>query len=120
MPTKPTNTVDAGQLRHLVTVQQKTITGTGERGQPLYTWTTLATPYASVENIPPFGKKFEMARQLVATATHEITMRYLSGLTETGRIQWNNRTFTIGYIWNHEERNIWVTLLVTEQKTGAV
>ena len=116
----PSISVKAGSLRHLVTVQTKTIGSTGDRGQPVYTWPTLASVYAAVESIPPFGKKAEVARQLVASATHSITMRYLAGLTETSRIQWQGRTFTIGYIWDHEERNIWVTLLVTEQKTGLV
>lgn len=118
MPTSPSYSVDAGKLRHLVTVQQKQITGTGDRGQPVYSWTTLATQYASIESIPPFGRKMELARQLVATATHEITMRYLAGMDEKCRVQWNGRTFQVGYIWNHEERNAWVTLLCTEQKTG--
>lgn len=116
----PSISVKAGALRHKITVQTKTIGSTGDRGQPVYTWPTLATPYASVESIPPFGKKAEVARQLVASATHSITLRYLAGLTETSRIHWQGRTFTIGYIWNHEERNIWMTLLVTEQKTGLV
>ena len=120
MPTKPTNTVSAGKLRHKITVQQKTQTSTGDRGQPVYGWTTLATPYASLDSLGAIGKKAEIARQLVATATHEITLRYLAGLDERCRVQWNGRTFNIGYIWNHEERNIWLTLLCTEQKTGAV
>lgn len=119
MPTKPTNTVDAGSLRHLLTIQWKASSGTGDRGQPVYTWSTLATCYGSLESISPFGRKAEVARQLVASATHEIVVRYLAELDATCRVVWNGRTFNIGYVWNHEERNVWQTLLVTEQLTGA-
>lgn len=119
MPTRPTNTIDAGSLRHLVTLQQKTVSGTGDRGQPVYTWATLATCYARIDVLPPFGKKAEVARQLVASATHSIVMRFLAGMDATCRVQWNGRTFNIGYISDHDERGIWQTLLVTEQLTGA-
>jgi len=112
--------VRAGSLRHKITVQSKTVTSTGDRGQPVYSWTTLATPNASIESATSVGKKAEVARQMVATASHMITMRYLAGIDEKCRVQWNGRTFNIGGIWNHEERNIWLTLICTEQKTGIV
>lgn len=111
-------TLEAGLLRQRVQVQQKVISGTGDRGQPVYTWATFATVYAGIESITPFGAKGERARQLMTTATHEVMMRYLPGLTEQCRLLWGTRVFQIGYIWNHQERNAWLTLLAMEQKTG--
>jgi hypothetical protein len=74
----------AGILKHLVNVQMKTW-DVGDRGQPInVVWTTLATVPVKIETLS--GDKLVIARQLVPTATHEITMRFLdipfgSGLT---------------------------------------
>lgn len=110
---------DAGKLRNTVAIQAKTVaTSPGDRGQPVISWNTIATVRAAIEGVAPFGDKADQAKQLSASATHQITMRYLSTLTEECHIVWGKRIFNIAYIWNHEERNAWLTLLVKEQKSG--
>lgn len=106
----------AGSLKHQVLIQEKTVTGTGDRGQPVYTWNTLITVPASIS--PLNGRKAEIARQLVASATHTVTLRYYAGLTETMRLLYGSRVFNIGFIKNLDELNFTQELLVTEQKNG--
>jgi SPP1 family predicted phage head-tail adaptor len=113
--------MDAGKLRELITVQQKTVSGTGDRGQPVYTWTTFAQVYAEIEPLPPTGKKTEIARQLVATATHQFTIRYLTGLTPQMRIVDSvGNVYTIGYVAKGQDnlRYFFQTLLATQQTNG--
>lgn len=113
--------MDAGKLRELITIQQKTASGTGDRGQPLYTWTTFAQVYAEIEPLPPTGKKMEIARQLVATATHQISIRYLAGLTPDMRVKDSvGNVYQLGYVAHGENSNryFFQTLLATQQITG--
>jgi len=48
------------------------------------------------------------------TATHEIEIRYLKGLTAECRIQYGSRTFTLNSVRNIDERQIRQVMVVTE------
>lgn len=113
--------MDAGRLRNFVTVQQKSLAGSGDRGQPVYSWTTFAQIYAEIEPLPTAGKKMEIARQLVATATHQVTIRYLAGLTPEMRIvDLNGVVYQIGYVayGQDDQRYFMQSLLCTVQMSG--
>lgn len=107
----------AGLLKQRITVQAKSPTGTGDRGQPLFTWQDETTGIPA-EVVELAGRKLELARQLVATATHQVTMRYLSSLVPTKRITLGGRIFNIGNIQNLNILNFTNVVLVTEQETG--
>jgi SPP1 family predicted phage head-tail adaptor len=68
-----------------MSVEMQVSGGTGDRGQPLYTWTEPAKVWVKIEALT--GRKLEIARQVVPTATHEIAMRFLDGLAVTDRIR---------------------------------
>jgi SPP1 family predicted phage head-tail adaptor len=104
--------MNAGQLRHLVTIEIPTVVGTGSRGQDEYAYTELGNVWADIE--PLQGKKLEISRQLVATATHQVTTRYLPGVVPEGRVTFGQRVFQIGYVINKDERNVTLQLLATE------
>ncbi len=105
--------IAAGELRHRVIIEAKTADTTDSRGHPVRTWAT------SIENVAakietPTGRKMEIARQLVATATHIITMRYRVLSARDNRINFNGRIFNIGFQQNVEERNVRLELTCTE------
>lgn len=102
----------AGLLWHTVTIETKVISATGDRGQPIYTWQTLATVPAQIEELT--GRKLELARQLQITATHKVTIRYLSTLSPKDRISYIGRVFNIGYVINLDLKNFTMELFCTE------
>lgn len=109
--------IKAGELRSLVTVQHKVITGTGDKGQPTYTWQQFAQVFAKVEMLD--GKKLEVAKQLMATATHQVTMRFLTGLSEQMRIQLSDGTIlNVGYLNNVNNQGYQHIATCGVQKTG--
>lgn len=108
----------AGELRHPVTIQSKTLGAAGDRGQPSVTWTTEASVRAQIEELS--GRKLELARQLVATATHRVVIRYLSSLAVTDRVVFGSRVFNIGHILNWKLLNFTQELICTEQVSGAL
>ena len=114
--------MDAGKLREYITIQQKTLAGTGDRGQPSYTWTTYLQVYAEIEPLPPTGRKSEIARQFVATATHQINLRYItSTITPQMRIVDSaGNVYQIGYVAHgqNNERYFTYQLLCTQQING--
>ncbi len=76
----------AGELRHLVTIQAKSVAALPDsRGHPVRTWADAVTGvWAKIET--PSGRKLELARQLVPTATHVVTMRYRTLDEENNRV----------------------------------
>jgi SPP1 family predicted phage head-tail adaptor len=104
----------AGELRHIITITLQTKTGQGDRGQDVYDTTTVGTVPAKIE--PLSGRKLELARQLVSTATHEITIRYLSGVVPECQVTYGSRTFNVGAVRNLMETSFAMVLTVTEQQ----
>jgi len=109
--------VRAGEMALRLQVQEKKITGTGDRGQPEFQWVTILTTPAYVE--PLSGRKLELARQQVATASHEVQVRYIGALTPQHRLVFNGRVFSIGSLVNKQEANFRQILLVTEVQNAA-
>lgn len=106
----------AGNLRHNIVIQSKQVTGTGDRGQDTITWVNTTTVPAMIEELS--GRKLELARQLVATASHKVTIRYLSSLSIKDKVLFGSRTFNIGAILNTMMMNFTQELLCTEEVEG--
>ncbi len=90
---------------------------TGDRGQASKTWSTYATVWAAVDELS--GRKLELARQLVATASHKLIIRYHADLTVKDRVVWGDKTLWIGHVENWSGMGFTQTLTCTEQLTGS-
>lgn len=108
--------IDAGDLRHVLAVQVKTEAAVGTRGQPSFIWgpDSQATIRASL--MPLTGRKFEIARQLVPSATHEVATRWFSGMSVKKRLKFGTRIFNVGHMLNVMEMNTKLLLTVTEDQ----
>lgn len=104
----------AGELRHLITITIPVKSGTGDRGQDIYSTNTFFNVGAKIE--PLSGRKLELARQLVATATHEITIRYIFDVVPEAMVTFNGRTFNVGLVRNMMETNFEMVLIATEKQ----
>ena len=70
--------MQAGKLRHRVVVETNTRTQDAQ-GQPVASWATAATVWASIE--PLSGAERLQGAEVESTVTHRITMRYLENST---------------------------------------
>lgn len=115
--------LQAGNLRHVVTLQRKT-GATNTTGEETDTWTTLATVWASVE---PFidsrrgGTEEMQASQLIAISWTRIRMRYSASFSigPRDRVSWNGRVFDIVNVNNREERNAELELICKERQNAS-
>ena len=82
----------AGALRHRVTIQSGTPTRDGF-GTEVLVWGTVATVWATVRSVS--GREQVQPEQIFANVTHQITLRYLAGLTAKMRVLWRGRVLEI-------------------------
>ncbi|MBM4299281.1 MAG: head-tail adaptor protein, partial [Deltaproteobacteria bacterium] len=67
----------AGRLDKRVTLQSAVLVRDGH-GQPIETWSNVATVWAAIE--PIRGREFFAAKQFSAEVTHKLVIRYRSGV----------------------------------------
>ncbi len=106
--------VAAGELRHVVTVQVRADT-IGARGQRTAAWVDEYTDRAKIETVS--GRESESARQLYASASHRVTMRYRPGMTPQKRLVLGSRVLEIGHVDDWEQRGRWHVLLCSEDRS---
>lgn len=104
--------MQAGKLRHLVTLQTATLTKDG-RGQDIETWANTVTD-CPAEVVKLSGRELERAIQTSAEATWKVRIRHMDGLSTDMRIAYNGRTFEILDINNIDERDREIHILVKE------
>lgn len=97
--------MEAGSLRHRVTIQQKTEGSPQQNaaGEPDVSWTTYCTAYASIN--PVSGKEPFLAQQHLAQVSHKVRIRYRSGITADMRVLFGSRVLDIKAVLNWGERN---------------
>ncbi len=105
--------MDAGSLRHRIQIQQKTLTPDG-MGNNTVNWTQFAQVWAAIW--PRSAGKLTMeSMEPQSKISHQIRIRWLSGLTSAMRIVYNNRVFhIIAAPIDFEERHIYIDLLCLE------
>lgn len=111
--------MQCGQLRQYANIESYTKTSSGDRGQPVGTWNVL---YASVPMgiVELDGRQLELAKQLVASATHKVTIRYIANMLPiTMRVNFNGRLLRIEHVGELDFRQRYLILTCCEQKTGA-
>lgn len=102
----------AGQLRHRVIIQHKTITR-NDGGEPIETWANLVTVWGSVE--PLRGREYLEAQTQQQAISHRIRIRHpRQSVTPEMRVKFGTRVFEIESALNTGERNIDMTLMCRE------
>jgi SPP1 family predicted phage head-tail adaptor len=118
----PRFNLDAGELRQRVAIEVDTTTD-NTRGNKKRTWATMVVSGKPLSAVAckietPAGRKLELARQLVPSATHTITMRYRVLDVNANRLNCRGRIFYIGHQEDVEERHVKLILTCTEQLSG--
>jgi SPP1 family predicted phage head-tail adaptor len=108
--------MQAGQLRHRVTIQKFTV-ACDTAGEGTKTWTTHATVWASVR--PIRGREFFEAQKMSSEVTAKITTRYISGVLPSWRFLHGTKIYTIQEMIDVDDRHRMLEFMVKEQPQTA-
>lgn len=102
----------AGDLRHRLTIQQKSVTQ-NTYGEEIATWSTLTIVWGSVEDLS--GREFYESRQVpAAEVTTRVRIRYRSDVEPTMRVIHGSRTLEIVAVLEPEGRKRETVLMCRE------
>ena len=104
------------KMRHRVTLQAITRSTDGQGGYT-ETWGNVADLWASIE--PVKGWEKYQAAQTETPITHNITMRYRSGVTTAQRLLYGMRVFDIKECLNEGEDNALLKIKAMERADPA-
>lgn len=105
--------MQAGKLRHRVTIQQ--LVGTRDvDGAVVPTWQNVKTVWGAVE--PLRGREFVEAAQLQEEITTRVRIRYRSGIVPAMRVLWGGFIYDIRAVVHVETRFREMHLMCVEAK----
>lgn len=104
--------IRAGEYRNYITIQTVT-TSQNSDGSSAETWTTQVSVWAKIQ--PLTGREYFSAQQTQAEMTHNIYMRYTSGIAPDDRVSWGSRVFDIIEAVNVDERGVELILRCKER-----
>ena len=105
--------MNAGDLRHRVTIQQATNIDNGAGDVVVSAWADVATVWAEVR--PTSARERLAQQQVTQEVTHLVSMRWTPAIAKDRRLKFGTRIFNIGGIINVDERNIELRLLCSEE-----
>ena len=108
--------LSSGDLRRRITIQRPSVT-MDSYGQPVTTWTDVATVWAAIE--PATGRELLAAQAMNLEQPTTITIRWQSVFSSPKamaamRAVYNGRIYNIHSAENPDERNVLVKLTATE------
>lgn len=104
-------TTRIGRMRQRVTIQRNDGTK-GTRGQKAESWTDIKTVWAEVRTLS--GTEGETANMNIASATHLVTIRWRSDVTEKMRLEWGTKYLGIVSIRDIDGRRQFLDLYCEE------
>ncbi len=109
---KRTPTLFAGRLRHRIDIVQLSPMQDSTGGQNLSANTIYENVWASIEALS--GAEKFAAHEFVSQASHQVVIRYLSGINSGQQVWFGGRQFQIEAVLNPDERTKMLILLCIE------
>lgn len=104
--------MEAGELRHRITIQEKSVTR-DDFGGEVITWVTHCEAWAAIE--PLQGREFIEARLAQAEVTDRIRMRYQAGIRPEMRVLFGTRVYEIQTVLTTREIHHEIQMMCKEQ-----
>lgn len=108
--------MEAGRLRHRVTIEEKSVTRDTYGGE-VVTWETFATVWGDVS--PMVGREYLEGRQEGAEINTRVRIRYLAGVRPEMRVKWadddGTHYYDIQSVQHVETRQRELVLMCREQ-----
>jgi len=105
--------VDAGFLKHRVTIQAKSVTR-NSFNEEIITYNDLATVWAGIKT--KSGREFESADTTFSETIYEISLRYRTDISVLNRIKYLDRYFDIENVIDKDLKRQYLTLTCMEVK----
>ena len=102
-----------GDFKHKITIEQPVEVSDGQGGFTV-TWNTFAEPFSKIT--PKKAQQIFFAQQLQHQVSHELLMRYVSGLLADMRISFDGRIFQIRQIIDISEMKRYHRVMAWENK----
>lgn len=109
--------MQAGKLRHRLTLQRQTVTRDSFGGE-VVTWVDVATVWGAVEPVAGTETFQQVGEQVLAVAYVKVRVRYRGGITAKMRFIFNSRILDIEHVANLDTRNWEINLLCREVPDG--
>lgn len=103
----------ASRLKQRIIIQQPIETADGVGGTTR-SWNDVATVWAELVPLRSGRGEALVNRQLEATVTHRVTIRYRADVTTAMRINYGGRVFNIRSVTNIGEANVTLEMLAEE------
>lgn len=103
--------IRSGDLNRRITIQARDTTVDGF-GQQAATWADVLSCWASIR--PLSGRELLSAQAQVSETTHEIQIRYRSGITPANRVVYQGRVFNVLSVLDKDTKHKALTLLCSE------
>jgi SPP1 family predicted phage head-tail adaptor len=104
--------MNAGALRHRVTILSPVRTESATGGRAPTSWATVATVWASLTQ--QAAHEQTEGKQTVHRVTHEVRLRYRDDVTADCRLSFRGRTFAISSVANVDELGAELRLIAVE------
>ena len=108
--------MDAGILRHRVTLQSPVETRGPDYAEVQRAWTDVATVWASIE--PLSARELFQNLEVSSELTTRVRIRWMAGVSAKWRVLFGVRVFEIQSVLNPGEANIDLELLCAEVTSG--
>jgi SPP1 family predicted phage head-tail adaptor len=106
--------MNAGDLRHRVTIERPIRMESAQSGEVLITWERVRDARAAIR--PLSAREAVLYRQVQMLGTHEVRMRYADDVTADCRLDFNGRKFyLVGPPLNVDELKVEMRLTVVER-----
>ena len=103
----------AARLKHRVSIEQRVRSADAAGGSDV-SWSPVLTAWAELRSRSRGGDENAAGGKLEANITHEMTMRYRSGITNDMRVAYQGRVFNIRRLVNVDEAGVILELLLEE------
>ena len=108
-----TTRIGSGERRHIVAILDSSEAETAH-GEITRTFFTKRTVWGSFKTLS--GKEADVAKQIAPSATHEVTVPYISWLDEKMKLRIRGKSYGIMTIDNRDLENVELTCLCGEAK----
>jgi SPP1 family predicted phage head-tail adaptor len=108
--------MNPGALRHRIVLENPGTPVVDGDGGFTQTWTALVPSPVSASIVPATARDLErnVAGTVLSTASHLVTIRHHSGVTQQTRITYGTRLFSVTGIYDWEERKVFQVLACVE------
>lgn len=104
----------AGEYTERLTIKQPTSTTNAETGEVTQTFAVFKKVWA--RRVELSARESEQYGQVVGSATHRFDIRYLAGVKQDMRLEWDGRTLDIEQIIERDRKRD-MTIIGTETTT---